>query len=83
MINKLKAKPGTELKNTLRWMKVNTGHTKIYEVQLKQCFKRNLYQQMPIKKEEKFQMNNLTSHFKKLEKEAKTRGKRNGGKMND
>ena len=31
-------------------MKVNTGHTKIYEVQLKQCFKRNLYQQMPIKK---------------------------------
>lgn len=50
-------------------MKVNTGHTKIYEMQLEQCFKRNLYQQMPIEKEEKSQINNLTFHFKKLEKE--------------
>ena len=72
MINKLKAKPGVELKNTLRWMKVNTGHTKIYEMELGQCFKRNLYQQMPIEKEENSQINNLTFHFKKLEKEDKT-----------
>lgn len=53
-------------------MKVNTGHTKIYEMELGQCFKRNLYQQMPIEKEEKSQINNLTFHFKKLEKEDKT-----------
>ena len=54
-------------------MKVNTGHTKIYEMQLEQCFKRNVYQQMPTEKEEKSQINNLTFHFKKLEKEDKTK----------
>lgn len=81
MINKLKAKPGVELKNTLRWMKVNTGH-KIYEMQLEQCFKRNVCQQMPTEKEEKSQINNLTFHFKKLEKEDKTKWKRSRGKMN-
>ena len=63
-------------------MKVNTGQTKIYEMQLEQCFKRNLYQQMPIEREEKSQINNLTFYFKKLEKDDKTKGKRSGGKMN-
>ena len=50
-------------------------------MQLEQCFKRNLYQQMPIEKEEKSQINNLTFHFKKLEKDDKTKGKRSRGKM--
>ena len=37
---------------------------------------------MPIEREEKSQINNLTFYFKKLEKDDKTKGKRSGGKMN-
>lgn len=52
-------------------MKVNTGH-KIYEMQLEQCFKRNVYQsKCPLKRKEKSQINNLTFHFKKLKKKIK------------
>ena len=66
--------------NTLRQTKIKTQLSKTYGMQQKQFWEQFIAIQAYLKKQENFQMNNLTLHLNQLEKEEQKTPKLAEGK---